>query len=310
MAEKIGVFVSHHHSPEEDAFTVRLVADLEAAGADVWVDTGNITSGSFVQKINEGLAGRQWLVLVMTPGALGSPWVNDEVNAALHQVKIGRMRDVIPFVMTPCDEALIPPLWAQLHRYDATKNYEAARDALLRAIGLSQQPETSAPPPPLQGDQGNQGDADATLTLVDNILIHAEFDMQRLKTLDGLLSLAPVKFRDAVALMLTANGYDNVRYADLRYTGRLYAEEDLFCTTPDGHSAYVWCKAFPLHLLVDDTVVAAAIRRWSGDSGLVVIATTSRFTRAAQKKAKAYRAAVRLLDGKQLVTMMQRVQPQ
>ena len=80
MAEKIGVFVSHHHSPKEDAFTARLVADLEAAGADVWVDYQGIASGSLVQKINEGLSGRQWLILMMTPGALGSRWMQDEVN--------------------------------------------------------------------------------------------------------------------------------------------------------------------------------------------------------------------------------------
>lgn len=35
MADQARVFVSHHHSPAEDAFTARLVADLEAAGADV-----------------------------------------------------------------------------------------------------------------------------------------------------------------------------------------------------------------------------------------------------------------------------------
>jgi hypothetical protein len=41
-----------------------------------------ITSDDFIKKINEGLAGRQWLVLVMTPDALHSPWVQSEVNAA------------------------------------------------------------------------------------------------------------------------------------------------------------------------------------------------------------------------------------
>src|SRR5215813_5428904 len=98
MAESARVFVSHHHSPKEDASTARLVADLEAAGADVWVDYQGVASGSFVQKINEGLSGRQWLVLVMTNAALGSRWVQDEVNAALHQVNIRRMRGVIPLV--------------------------------------------------------------------------------------------------------------------------------------------------------------------------------------------------------------------
>src|SRR5690349_19554389 len=127
MADQVRVFVSHHHSPEEDVFTARLVTDLEAAGADVWVDDARITSDDFIKKINEGLTGRQWLVLVMTPDALRSPWVQAEVNAALHQLRQGRMLGVIPLVAQPCDDADIPPLWAPLHRYDITKGYETAR---------------------------------------------------------------------------------------------------------------------------------------------------------------------------------------
>jgi hypothetical protein len=61
MTARPRVFVGHHHSPEEDTFTARLVADLEAAGADVWVDTSDIPSGGFVAKISEGLQSRQGL---------------------------------------------------------------------------------------------------------------------------------------------------------------------------------------------------------------------------------------------------------
>ncbi len=48
MSEPTRVFVSHHHGPKEDAATARLVGDLEAAGADVWVDYQGVASGSFV----------------------------------------------------------------------------------------------------------------------------------------------------------------------------------------------------------------------------------------------------------------------
>jgi formylglycine-generating enzyme required for sulfatase activity len=140
MAERVRVFVSHHRSPEEDAFSARLVADLEVAGAAVWVNARSSTAGAFIRKINEGLAGRQWLVLVMTPAALRLQWIQREVNVALRQVKGRRMLGVIlfvPFVMAPCDEALVPPGWARLQRYDATSDYPAARDGLLRALGLA-----------------------------------------------------------------------------------------------------------------------------------------------------------------------------
>lgn len=146
MAEagSVRVFVSHHHSPEEDVFTARLVGDLTAAGADVWVDDQRIAANNFVRKISEGLEGRQWLVLVMTPQSVASPWVRNEVDTALNEYTAGRMLGVIPFIMTPTAEQDIPVLWRPLHRYDATRGYEPARDRLLRAIGL-----TLAPPAPL-----------------------------------------------------------------------------------------------------------------------------------------------------------------
>lgn len=134
MPASVRIFVSHSH--KDEAFTGRLVADLRAAGADVWVDVANITYDDFVGRINEGLSGRDWLVLVMTPEALTSKWVQAEVNAALHLVRQGRMRGVIPVTATPCPDEAIPPLWATLHRYDATRNYSAALAGLLRSLNL------------------------------------------------------------------------------------------------------------------------------------------------------------------------------
>jgi formylglycine-generating enzyme required for sulfatase activity len=152
MAESVRVFVSHHHSPEEDAFTARLVGDLEAAGADVWVDDARITSDDFIRKINEGLAGRQWLVLVMTPDALRSQWVQAEVNAALNQVRKGRMLGVVPIVAKVCDAADIPALLDALHRYDATRDYTGAVQGLLRAMGLPTSIIVRPPAQPPLGD--------------------------------------------------------------------------------------------------------------------------------------------------------------
>jgi hypothetical protein len=146
MPDQVRVFVSHHHSSQEDTFTAHLVTDLQAAGADVWVDTERVPSGDFLRKINEGLAGRQWLVLVMTPDALRSTWVQQEVNAALYQVNFSRMLGVIPFMAQACDERDIPPLWAHLHRYDATRDYASALAGLLHALSLSSSPSSRPAP--------------------------------------------------------------------------------------------------------------------------------------------------------------------
>jgi hypothetical protein len=46
MADPVRVFVSHHHSPEEDAFTDHLIADLEAAGGSDDSSRAEIALGS------------------------------------------------------------------------------------------------------------------------------------------------------------------------------------------------------------------------------------------------------------------------
>ena len=294
MAEKIGVFVSHHHSPKEDAFTSRLVADLQAAGADVWVDYQGIESGSFAQKINEGLTGRQWLVLVMTPAALGSRLVHDEVNTALHQVNVGRMRGVILFVMTPCDEARIPALWALLHRYDATKGYEAARDGLLNAVGLSLAAAKDAPTSPYAGQSQNA-------ERLDIASLKSRCNITRLITLEGLLSLTPVQFEDAAALMLAASGFSDL----MRPRGDNLP--DLICTDALGQLTCVWCRRYGPNLLVNASEVAVAshaVLSWD-IRGLIV--TTSMYSDGAKDIARS--DGITLIDGQELVIIMRRVLP-
>lgn len=127
------IFVSHSH--KDEAFTERLVADLHQAGAEVWVDVAGITHGNFMQHIDEALAHCDWLVLVLTPHALASQYVKDEVYAGLHRVKQGYMCDVIPVLAARCAPGTIPAQWDLLHRYDATDDYNVALSGILNAIG-------------------------------------------------------------------------------------------------------------------------------------------------------------------------------
>jgi formylglycine-generating enzyme required for sulfatase activity len=140
------VFVSHSH--QDDAFTQRLVTDLRAAGAVVWVDVADISQGDFLQRINEALEQSEWLVLVLTPAAVASPYVRSEVDAALHLVHQGRMRDVIPILAAPTPPHTIPPLWGVLQRYDATRDYRAAVAGVCHALGLRAPWEQAGAPAP------------------------------------------------------------------------------------------------------------------------------------------------------------------
>lgn len=130
------IFVSHSHKDEN--FTQRLLHNLHRAGAEVWVDVNSVSHGNFMERIDEGLARCDWLVLVLTPNSIDSKYVKDEVFAALLQVKQGDMRDVIPMLAAPCAPGTIPPLWNALHRYDATQDYGVALAGVLNAVGLPQ----------------------------------------------------------------------------------------------------------------------------------------------------------------------------
>jgi formylglycine-generating enzyme required for sulfatase activity len=143
----VRVFVSHHRSPQEDDFTAQLVADLQGAGAHVWVDVADIHDGDFLHRINTALASTDWLVVVLTPAALRSQPVNMEVNAAINLVWQRRMRGVIPTVAQACEPTEIPPTWATLQRYDATRDYHTALAGLLQALGLSASSASAAAPP-------------------------------------------------------------------------------------------------------------------------------------------------------------------
>lgn len=130
------IFVSHSHQDNESVR--RLVHDLEDVGARVWVDLQEIQYDSFIQRINEGLAQSDWCIVVLSPHALASQYVIDEVNAAYHLVREKKMQAVIPFVIKPVNPNAIPALWKPLHRYDATtQGYTTAFSQLCSAIGIN-----------------------------------------------------------------------------------------------------------------------------------------------------------------------------
>jgi tetratricopeptide (TPR) repeat protein len=149
------IFVSY--SRRDTYFTQRLVSDLNAAGADVWVDQAGIQHGNFMERIDEALAQCEWMVLVLTPNSIDSPYVRQETYTALHRVQQGYMRAVIPILAAPCLPGIIPPQWDALHRYDATRDYAAALAGVVEAVGLSAMTgpavPSTVPTPPTAGSE-------------------------------------------------------------------------------------------------------------------------------------------------------------
>lgn len=137
MPERARVFVCYHESEDEDRFAARLVEDLEAAGYETLVNSTPDNAEDFVSRFREGVPRRRWFVFIMTPAAVASPWTRHQVNAAISEITAG---DILPLVMQPCPEQEIPLTWLFLQRiqgYDATQDYNGARDRLLAKLKAS-----------------------------------------------------------------------------------------------------------------------------------------------------------------------------
>ncbi|HYL76835.1 MAG TPA: TIR domain-containing protein [Bryobacteraceae bacterium] len=109
----VRVFLSH--STPDDQFVHDLSNFLEQ-GADIktWADHHDIAPGHpFVSRIETGLEVDAVLV-VLSPDAVASPWVDKEWHAAL--------ASNIPAVPVLCRECKVPKLLAAINRFDATKN--------------------------------------------------------------------------------------------------------------------------------------------------------------------------------------------
>ncbi|MBA3822651.1 MAG: TIR domain-containing protein [Ktedonobacterales bacterium] len=143
--DKPKVFISHA-TPDAE-FATKLAHDLRGEDINVWLDTTHMTSGNYVAQLNAAMQ-RDMLILVLTPAAIRSEWVQEEVNTAIARAKQGLMRPPIVVVAKHCPPSEIPAMWSALHYYDATESqYTSAILRVVREINYGGKPVTRPLPP-------------------------------------------------------------------------------------------------------------------------------------------------------------------
>lgn len=121
------IFISH--SWEDKPLVRRLEKELQAAGAEVWVDHEGIRGGdNLPERINEALEWCNTLVLVWTKAASQSRWVKLEWTNA-----ISLERAIIPCRV---DNATLPAILAH-KAYVPFRDVEAGLAQLLQALRLN-----------------------------------------------------------------------------------------------------------------------------------------------------------------------------
>jgi hypothetical protein len=120
-------FLSYARKDAE--FVLRLAKDLRAGGAGVWVDQLDIAPGQrWDRAVEDALAKCAQLLVILSPAAVESTNVMDEVNLALEDGKT-----VVPVLHRECQ---IPFRLRRLQYVDLTLNYEAGLDRLLETLGV------------------------------------------------------------------------------------------------------------------------------------------------------------------------------
>jgi hypothetical protein len=128
------VFVSY--AREDKAWVTVLAENLHRAGRKVFFDQWEVVGGSRLsQRLQEGLAGSNVVVLVVSRAAVGKQWWQEEFAAAMAGVVAGIQR-LIPVLL---DDVVLPPfvasrVWVDFRHLDAPAQYEARFTDLLKAV--------------------------------------------------------------------------------------------------------------------------------------------------------------------------------
>ncbi len=144
------VFVSYttsRASNRYEQFSVRLINDLRVAGAEVATDGGSISDTTFVQTINQELPTCQWFIFIESPEALQSPRIQMTVNTAINLVAQRRLQGAFRVIVEQTQPQEVPPAWAKLQAFDASRQYTAVLTQLVTALHLKTRTTPSFAPP-------------------------------------------------------------------------------------------------------------------------------------------------------------------
>ncbi len=144
------IFVSH--SSADDAFGRRLVADLRGRIGSledaVWYDSaGGLRPGDkWWEKIVHELSARPVFLVVLSPDAMASKWVQDEITLAWQQKNSASGKVIVPLLHRVCDVREDLKSLQMISFVDAAR-YQQSFDALVAAInrGVAQNPIVEHP---------------------------------------------------------------------------------------------------------------------------------------------------------------------
>ena len=102
MSQAAKVFVSHSHHDVE--ICRKFVSALRTTGADVWYGEHNMGPGQLGPTIERELRDRSLFVVILSPAALASSWVEDETRWAYNLYRKDKSRSILPVLASKVAE--------------------------------------------------------------------------------------------------------------------------------------------------------------------------------------------------------------
>ena len=124
-------FISY--AREDSDFALRLVRDLRAVGAKLWIDQLDIPpSQRWDRAISDALSSCPRILVILSPDAVDSENVLDEIDFAL-----GKEKAIIPILYRDCE---VPFRLRRVQYIDFRSEYVSGRGELIKALALSLPP--------------------------------------------------------------------------------------------------------------------------------------------------------------------------
>jgi hypothetical protein len=127
------IFLSH--TSIDNPFVEKLAKDLKRFGVNAWFDKWDIKVGdSITWKIEEGIRENEFFGIVLSPEAIDSEWVKNELSAAWVKQTNGRKVVILPILYRDCS---IPSFLADRKYADFREDYQVGFEDLATVLGIN-----------------------------------------------------------------------------------------------------------------------------------------------------------------------------
>jgi hypothetical protein len=133
------VFLSH--SAKDRRFAEKIAQVLRRHGIPVWYSGTNIVGASqWHDEIGNALQRCDWLLVVLSPHSVKSPWVKHELVYALSHARYETR--IVPVLFKPCNHLQLSWTLGEYQFVDFTTDFRQGCRRLLRIWGLGYQAES------------------------------------------------------------------------------------------------------------------------------------------------------------------------